>query len=699
MEVSEELRKEFEKQDLGSHMCNIYRNKEEQLSILSLFMSLGIKKNEKCLYIVDDRTKEEIVDAFKREGFNVEEWRKSDQFVFMTKSESYLKNGYFDPHKMIRLLENAQNEALEEGYAGLRLTGEMTWFFSDMPGVERLMEYESKLNEFLPDSKVVALCQYNEKKFSPEILVDVIRTHPYVIIYDDLHWNPYYMPPSLFTAKLRGKVTWEHCEKMKKEIIRRTQMKRREKEAKRKLTRERDRAQNYLETAEVMMVVIDRNGNVIQANRKASEVLGYDKEEIIGKNWFENFIPEREREEIWNVFQEIITNITDGFEYFENPVLTKNGKEKIIVWHNSILKDEQREIIGTLSSGMDITERKKAEQELQKNRDLLKRTQKISKIGGWEYDLKTKTMVWTDEVYRIHGFPVAGSIDNIEESLKCYHPEDRSKVKNAFEHLLDTGEGYDLEVRFQNAQGRDMWVRTISQAIIKDGQIVRVIGNIMDITERKKAREEAEFYADVLAHDMGNLNQVMLGYLHLLREAEDKETIEKNVENAKKAVMKAKRLAESIQILKNIKEKPTERIRLDDVLERSIERVHEHFDRELEINVKVDEPEVNANVYLDEVLFSVLENAVEYTFHEPVRIDISVKKRDGMYDINIRDYGIGISEQKRTDILENLETLSKRTGMGLYLVKKILDHYGGELDIHSHENGTEVILSIPTVSE
>ncbi len=224
--LRKKLEEEFRKQSLGTHMCCLYRNKEEQLSALSSFMSLGTERNEKCLYIVDDRTKEEVIKAFKSLNFEVEKFLKSGQFEFMTKSESYLRNGYFDPDKMIDLLNESQNRALKENYTGLRVTGEMTWFFSDLPGVERLMEYESKLNEFLPDSKVVALCQYNENRFSPKILLDVIHTHLKALIYDGLYENPYYMPPHIFNARLRGEVDREHYENVRNDIINRTKLKR-----------------------------------------------------------------------------------------------------------------------------------------------------------------------------------------------------------------------------------------------------------------------------------------------------------------------------------------------------------------------------------------------------------------------------------------------------------------------------------------
>jgi PAS domain S-box-containing protein len=131
------------------------------------------------------------------------------------------------------------------------------------------------------------------------------------------------------------------------------------------LKNERDRAQKYFDIAEVIMLVIDVNNNkVAHINKKGCSVLGYEKEKIIGKDWFEHFLPERISNDAKQVFIKLIKGEIDPVEYYENPVLTKSGEERMIAWHNTILRDETGNIIGTLSSGEDITEQKHAEQTL-----------------------------------------------------------------------------------------------------------------------------------------------------------------------------------------------------------------------------------------------------------------------------------------------------------------------------------------------
>lgn len=134
-------------------------------------------------------------------------------------------------------------------------------------------------------------------------------------------------------------------------------------------------------------------------------------------------------------------------------------------------------------------QRQRAEEELYQNEQLLNATQAIANVGGWGYDVATETMRWTDQTYRIHEIPAGRSIDYIATGLLCYLPEDREAIEGAFRRCVEQGEAYDLELPFRTARGRDRWIRTTAKPIMQDGKIVRVIGDIMDITERKLAEE------------------------------------------------------------------------------------------------------------------------------------------------------------------------------------------------------------------
>ncbi len=133
---------------------------------------------------------------------------------------------------------------------------------------------------------------------------------------------------------------------------------------------------------------------------------------------------------------------------------------------------------------------RKAEENLFKNQLLLNETQKIAGVGGWEYDLVNRHVSWTDEAYRIYGVSNDFDLNNIEQNIKFYSPGDQKIITQAFWQAVKNGIPYDLELKFINARGNHLWVRTIGKVEKKQGKIVRVFGYIQDITERKKAEVE-----------------------------------------------------------------------------------------------------------------------------------------------------------------------------------------------------------------
>ncbi len=143
----------------------------------------------------------------------------------------------------------------------------------------------------------------------------------------------------------------------------------RHRRAEEQLRRERDRSQKYLDVAGVMFIALDESGRVSLVNRKGCEILGYDEREILGMDWFANFVPERMRQDVWAIFDKLLRGQTSLAEYAETPVIVRDRSERIVAWHNTVLTDEAGKIVGTLSSGEDITQRKQAEQELRERQE------------------------------------------------------------------------------------------------------------------------------------------------------------------------------------------------------------------------------------------------------------------------------------------------------------------------------------------
>jgi len=220
------------------------------------------------------------------------------------------------------------------------------------------------------------------------------------------------------------------------------------------------------------------------ANRAADRILNLDHSSLIGMTIEKAFpmldaeIPEKYSEvartgQRWvkDVTYYAGGNITGAFTVFAFPV----GPSRMTVFF------------------YDITERRRTEEALRESERLLKDSQRLTKTGGWEFDVNMQTMTWTDETYRIHDFDPGefkpGNVEHAARSLECYPIEVRPLIQAAFKRCVENGEAYDLELPFMTAGGRRLWIRTTAEAIMEDGKVVKVYGNIQDITERKQAEE------------------------------------------------------------------------------------------------------------------------------------------------------------------------------------------------------------------
>jgi len=187
-----------------NHLCSIYETKEEHFSVAIPFIRAGLDRGEKCVYVADDGTEDNVREAMHAEGIDVERAVASRALVLTTKEQTYLKRGSFDPDWMFTFWKAATVSAMREGFSVLRATGETEWLLTGSPGIEHWMEYESRVTHTLSENHCFALCQYNRHMLPPEIILDVIRTHPIVIYRGKVCKNFYYVPPDEFLAANRA---------------------------------------------------------------------------------------------------------------------------------------------------------------------------------------------------------------------------------------------------------------------------------------------------------------------------------------------------------------------------------------------------------------------------------------------------------------------------------------------------------------
>ncbi len=160
------------------------------------------------------------------------------------------------------------------------------------------------------------------------------------------------------------------------------------------LMEERDKAKLYLDIAGVIIIGINCDGRVMLINKKGCEVLGYPEREIIGKDWAENFVPKRMKDNMSSAYLGLASG-KKGFDHFENPILTKSGEERLISWYNTTMRGEDGGLVCLLSSGEDITELKRNQDELVKQKEQVEVLSRLKDrfMADLTHELKTPLSV------------------------------------------------------------------------------------------------------------------------------------------------------------------------------------------------------------------------------------------------------------------------------------------------------------------
>ncbi len=183
----------------NTHLASLYESQDEQFATVVPFIRQGLERGERCLYAVDDNSKEEVLEALDDGGIDVKTARESGALVVHTKEDMYLRTGEFEQDAMLEFWQEALAEAQgEKGYAGIRAAAEMSWALDGDTSFDRLVEYEAKLNTIFSEDDYSVLCQYNRTRFPPEVLSNVIQTHPLLVYDDEVCRNFYYSPPAEF---------------------------------------------------------------------------------------------------------------------------------------------------------------------------------------------------------------------------------------------------------------------------------------------------------------------------------------------------------------------------------------------------------------------------------------------------------------------------------------------------------------------
>ena len=186
----------------GEHICVLYETHEEQLAVAARYLADGLGRGERCYYVAGSA---DALHEFRVElshtGVDANEAVKNGALVVATHDEAHLVDGRFDCERMLALLNQAVETALNDGFTGLRTCGDMSWLLHDPPGCTQVVEYEALLNPFFQGVRASGMCQYDRKRLPATLLDHALATHPSAVVDGAHRQNPFYRPPAIATSR------------------------------------------------------------------------------------------------------------------------------------------------------------------------------------------------------------------------------------------------------------------------------------------------------------------------------------------------------------------------------------------------------------------------------------------------------------------------------------------------------------------
>jgi PAS domain S-box-containing protein len=256
----------------------------------------------------------------------------------------------------------------------------------------------------------------------------------------------------------------------------------------------------FLEIADVMMIAIDATGKVTYANAKARNILGYGT--LVGADWFDMCIPDRMQEEVRGVFDRLMAGEIEADERHENAVVTADGEERIIEWHNTVLQDDEGCITGTLSSGQDVTERKELERQELYLESVSALVTVVDENGTIRYD--------SPGISEMLGYEPDERVG--ESTFAHIHPDDRERVKERFRtRVVGSGTPQSIEFRTRRKDGEWIWVESRARVLTDTPPVDGIVITTQDITDRKEREAKLERIETLFEHAQDALFLIAVG--------------------------------------------------------------------------------------------------------------------------------------------------------------------------------------------
>ena len=394
---------------------------------------------------------------------------------------------------------------------------------------------------------------------------------------------------------------------------------------------------------------------------------------------------------------------------FENRYRHQNGSYCWLAWNSFPLSE-----VGLIFSVVrDISERKRADEELRKSEAELRAAQERARLGSWEVDLSTRTVSWSEEMFRLLNCDPAAGTPPPEQFLEMAHPDDRHLIEDRLTRVLETGEQFTQEFRSNPACGPLQYFNVIVQATKNaQGQVVHLGGTIQDITDLVKARhalDSAEREATLgrmaasIAHEINNPLFAIKTRLYTLKKtlADRPETTEK-LDLVMGQLDRIGRATRSMLGFFKQRAAHSTSVSYADVIRAATDLFEASLSAKgvrLIINVPHSLPAVSVSVdELQEVLINLLDNERD-ALGSNNDLYISAQTHGDQIVISIEDNGPGLAEPERLfDAFYTTKTTG--TGLGLPIARRICESYGGKLTAENRKDGgARFIIVLPLSSK
>ncbi len=265
-------------------------------------------------------------------------------------------------------------------------------------------------------------------------------------------------------------------------------------EAQHALTKEKATLDVYLDVVNTMIVVLSPDQTILQINTVGLHKLGYEANDIVGKSWREVCVPEGVRDQVKRVFDALVSGRHQLAEYYEYPISTRDGRELLVAWHNSVIRDEQGKVVATVSSGEDITERRKEDIALRESEERFRMIAQQTGQVMYDYHLASGAIVWAGAISEVIGYtPDEFAFFDIKKWEENIHPQDREEALRLLEEARKQVTKYRAIYRFRRKDGTYFIAEDNGVFLRNDkGEPYRMLGAVADISKRVAAESKLQ---------------------------------------------------------------------------------------------------------------------------------------------------------------------------------------------------------------